>query len=113
MKRIFFCLFTCILAFAMVTPGTAEAKAKSNSKAPATPTPPKKVVIKSVSADSITIDTGNGQKSYTIKKDTTVMVNGMRASASDLKPGMLVSVTTSGFEVNVAASISARGGSSK
>jgi len=76
-------------------------------------------VIESVSANSVTVITqviaGSGKilqkknsKTFAITNFTEIVMNGQRASASELKPGMRVSVTA-GTDPKQAARINANG----
>lgn len=110
MKQFLVCIFTCTIAIALITPSTVEAKGRNNSKdeAKATATPDRRTVIRSVSADSITISSGGAEKTFRITKNTTILVLGRRASASDLQVGMSVAVSGNGFATTEAGMISAK-----
>jgi hypothetical protein len=59
----------------------------------ATPAAAKHTVISTISADSITIDTGKFTKSYKITERTQFIYNGTNVTLSEIKQGMRVSVT--------------------
>ena len=64
------------------------------SKKKAAPPPQIKApTISSVTATSITVAEEKATKTLTIDKFTEITVNGQRATAADLKPGMTVSIT--------------------
>lgn len=63
------------------------------SKKKPSPTPSQAPTIASVTANSITVSEGKTAKTLTITQFTEITVNGVRATAADLKPGMNVSVT--------------------
>ncbi|MEI6561869.1 MAG: hypothetical protein WCO68_07275 [Verrucomicrobiota bacterium] len=50
-------------------------------------------VISSISADSITVNTGKSTQTYKIDKHTQLMFDGKKVPMSDLKAGMRVMVT--------------------
>jgi hypothetical protein len=50
-------------------------------------------VIASVTATSVTISEGKTARTLIITQFTEIIVNGIRATAAELKPGMNVSVT--------------------
>lgn len=58
-----------------------------------TPIPPKHTTISSISADSITISTGDSTKTYQITPSTAIEYQGQNVKATDLQPGMRVSVS--------------------
>jgi hypothetical protein len=65
-------------------------------------------VIASVTATSITISEGKTARTLIITQFTEIIVNGMRATAAELKPGMNVSVTL-GTDPTKAGRINATG----
>jgi hypothetical protein len=69
--------------------GPALAASKKKPEAPLIQGP----VIASVTATSITISEGKTAKRLIITQFTEITVNGIRATAAELKPGMNVSVT--------------------
>jgi hypothetical protein len=63
------------------------------------PTPPPQApptTITSVTANSVTISEAKVAKSLAITQFTEINVNGRRATAAELKPGMTVTVTLGG-----------------
>ncbi|MGB8354377.1 MAG: hypothetical protein WCD79_10845 [Chthoniobacteraceae bacterium] len=103
MKKSLFSLVTLAALFAFLFTTALHA---ADPKAKPTPFVPHHTVIGSISADSITINTFTGSKTYKIDKFTTITLLGNDAKTSDLKPGMKVSVTV-GSDPAIAASISA------
>ena len=100
MKRILLPVILCVVALALsLSPALAGA---TNP----TPVPARHTVIGSISADSITVDTGLVTKEYKIDKNTVFMRHGIRVPSNDLKTGMRVSVTP-GFDGKTAATINA------
>jgi hypothetical protein len=65
-------------------------------------------VIASITATSITISEGKTAKTLIITQFTEITVNGIRATAAELKPGMNVSVTL-GTDPTKAGRINATG----
>jgi hypothetical protein len=65
-------------------------------------------VIASVTATSVTISEGKTAKTLAITQFTEITVNGIKATAADLKPGMNVSVTL-GTDATKANRINATG----
>jgi hypothetical protein len=63
------------------------------SKKKSTPAPIQGPVISSVTANSITVAEAKTAKTLTITSFTEIIVNGQKATAAELKPGMAVSVT--------------------
>ena len=78
------------------------------SKKKPTPEPSHGPVISSVSATSITITEGKAAKTLGITSFTEITVNGQKATAAELKPGMNVTVTL-GTDATKAARINATG----
>jgi hypothetical protein len=79
------------------------------SKKKASPPPQSKApTISSVTANSVTVTEDKGTKTLTITQFTEITVNGQRATAADLKPGMTVSVTL-GTDPSKASRINATG----
>jgi len=74
--------------------------------AKSTPAPPKHTVISTVSAESITVDTGSGSKTYKITKNTEITFGGKNVKVDELKAGMRVSVVA-GFDTSTAGEIAA------
>jgi hypothetical protein len=77
-------------------------------KKKATPPPVKAPTISSVTATSITVAEEKTTKTLTINQFTEITVNGQKATAADLKPGMTVNVTL-GTDPSKASRISATG----
>lgn len=71
----------------------SEISAVAGSKKKPTPAPPQPPTISSVTANSITIKDENATKTLTITQFTEINVNGRKATAAELKPGMAVNVT--------------------
>ena len=63
-------------------------------------------VISSISADSVTVDTGKSTQTYKIDKHTQLMFDGKKVPLSDLKAGMRVMVTPD-FDGKTASAINA------
>jgi hypothetical protein len=76
--------------FGMLVSGGAFGASK---KKPSPPSQVKGPTISSVTATSITVTDEKATKTLTINQFTEITVNGQRATASDLKPGMTVNVT--------------------
>ncbi|MGB8352675.1 MAG: hypothetical protein WCD79_02180 [Chthoniobacteraceae bacterium] len=68
-----------------------------------TPFPPHHTVIGAISADSITVTTANGSKTYKIDKYTTISFMGRTVTTNDLKAGMKVTVSFGGDPTTVAS----------
>ena len=86
--------------------------AKSSSSSSSSSSKKKKPVvhhdtlISSVSGDSITITEDKATKTFKISSMTEIDVRGQKATAADLKPGMMVSITI-GMDQGTAERISA------
>jgi hypothetical protein len=78
--------------------------AKKKTLPPVVQTP----VIASVTATSITISEGKTAKTLAITQFTEITVNGIKATAAQLKPGMNISLTL-GTDPTKAARINAMG----
>lgn len=77
-----------VFAIVSLAPASAEGKAKKK------PTPaPHQTVITSVTASSVTVKEDTTTKTLAISAVTDITVNGQKATAADLKPGMIVSLT--------------------
>ena len=85
-----------------ITPAFAASKKKP------TPPPQQGPVISSVSANSITVTEAKAAKTLTITQFTEINVNGQKATAAELKPGMKVSITL-GTDPTRASRINATG----
>ena len=85
-------LLCLIFGITVVLPTAATAKGK-----PRTPAAPKKEVpldhdkVSAISDTSITVK-GKSEQTYTIGQFTEILVNGVRATAKDIKIGMSVTV---------------------
>ena len=103
MKRIRFLLPALIVLLGLLTasPGVAASKKKPP---PLIQTP----TISSVTASSITVNDGKVTKTYTITQFTEIFVNGQKATAAELKPGMIANVTM-GTDPTKASRINATG----
>jgi len=77
-------------------------------KKPSPPPDVKAPTISSVTATSIAIKEEKGTRTLTITQFTEIQVNGQRATAADLKPGMTVSFTL-GTDPSKAGRINATG----
>jgi multidrug efflux pump subunit AcrA (membrane-fusion protein) len=74
----------------------------------ATPKPNHHTVIESVSSDSITVITGGGESAtYKITMETQITYDGEDATASQLQPGMRVTVTPDAADPDTASIITA------
>jgi hypothetical protein len=62
------------------------------SKKKPSPTPSQVPTIASVTANSITVTEAKTTKTLAITQFTEITVNGQRATAADLKPGMTVTI---------------------
>jgi len=78
------------------------------SKKKESPPQIKAPTITSVTATSITVAEEKATKTLTINQFTEITVNGQRATAGDLKPGMTVSITL-GTDASKASRIVATG----
>ena len=80
-----------LLALVMLLPIVAFA---GSSKKKSTPPPLiQSPIIAAVAADSITVKDGPVTKTLTITQFTEIKLNGRKANASELKPGMIANVT--------------------
>ena len=82
-------VISVLLALAIVTSASGAGTKTFKPKPVATPQP---TVITNVSPTSITVTNANGTKAYTISQFTEIKVNGLRATAADLKQGMTATV---------------------
>lgn len=99
MKKYLIVLVCAVLA---LSPAFAASKKK------ATPAPVITPVISSVTATSVTVTEGKNAKTLGITQFTEITVNGQKATAAELKPGMNVTVTL-GTDPTKAARINATG----
>ena len=81
-------LGSLLVGIVLASPAFAGSKKKASP--PSVQHPP---AISSVTATSITIADAKVTKTLTITQFTEINVNGRKATAADLKPGMTVSVT--------------------
>ena len=102
MRKLRFLSLTLLLGTLTLSPAFAASKKK--------PVPPviQGPVIASVTATSITISEGKTAKTLAITQFTEITVNGIRATAAELKPGMNVNVTL-GTDATKAVRINATG----
>jgi hypothetical protein len=70
--------------------------------------PPKAPVVTQASATAVTVAEEKTTKTFAITQFTEIFVNGQRATAADLKPGMTVTVTI-GMDPSKASRINASG----
>ena len=104
MKKLLLALSVIITVF-IVVPTHSFAGTKPAAKVKATPVP-HRTTIGSISSDSITVNEPKGSKTYKITKETVIEFKGQTKTASDLTPGMRVSITV-GSNPDVASRISA------
>jgi hypothetical protein len=102
MARLRLLLFAVL--FGTLTLGPALGASKKKPEAPLIQGP----IIASVTATSITISEGKTAKTLIITQFTEITVNGIKASAAELKPGMNVSITL-GTDSSKASRINATG----
>src|SRR6186997_682758 len=102
MKKAHLFLIAVLCGFLAFEPAFGASKKK------ATPAPVQTPVISSVSATSITITEGKTAKTLGITSFTEITVNGQKATAAELKPGMNVNVTL-GTDPTKASRINATG----
>ena len=96
-------------AFVVVLALVLSANVFAGSKKKATPPPPiQPPTIAAVTADSITIKEAAATKTVGITQFTEINVNGRKATAAELKPGMTVNMTL-GTDSSKAARINATG----
>ena len=99
-----FVLVTAILLGLLPPSPTFAASKKKDSPPPLIKAP----TIETATATSITVTEGKITKTLTITQFTEINVNGQRATAADLKPGMIVSITL-GTDPSKASRINATG----
>jgi hypothetical protein len=93
-----------VVFFGMLALNPAVAASRKKPDAPVMQGP----VIASVTATSITISEGKTARTLIITQFTEITVNGIRATSSELKPGMNVSFTL-GTDPTKAGRINATG----
>ena len=84
-------ILVVLLSFAMLLPITAFGGTPKKKATP--PTLIQSPTIAAVTADSITIKEAQVTKTLAITQFTEINVNGRKATAAELKPGMIVNVT--------------------
>lgn len=102
MTKLRFLLVALILGTLAFSPAFGASKKKP------TPAPVQTPVISSVTATSITITEGKTAKTLAITQFTEITVNGIKATAAELKPGMNVHITL-GTDPTKAGRINATG----
>ena len=99
------------LAFSILSHDSAAAGKGGKMKKPKpTPVPEKSKAfseIKRVSGDTITIEHSKATTKYRMSDETQIQIDGNRASAANLKPGMHVEVTPSSINPTVLRSVAA------
>jgi len=103
MKKFRFLVIAISLSLLALTPAFGASKKKPPA-APVIQGP----TIASVTATSVTITESKTAKTLTIDQFTEITVNGQRATAAELKPGMTVNVTL-GTDPTKASRINATG----
>jgi len=90
MKKSYLVSFVVAALFAIVsiTPAVGGGK-KKTAPPPVAPSP----TISSVTANSVTVTESKTSRTLTISQFTEITVNGVKATAAELKPGMTVSIT--------------------
>jgi hypothetical protein len=99
-RRALLILVACLALF-------SDALAGSKKK-PAAPPPSQSPAIAAVTADSVTVRDAQGMKTLAITQFTEINLNGRKATAAELKPGMTVNVTL-GTDPTKASRINATG----
>ena len=94
-------LIPLVFALAICMPRLAEA---GTTKPKPRPTP-HHVVITTISADSITISTSGGDKTYKITKNTEIKFKNDPTTVDKLQAGMRVQVTPDAVDEGTAAAI--------
>ena len=102
-SRFFSFVVSVLLGMVLVIPAFAGSKKKAAP--PPVHQPP---VISSVTANSVTVTEDKVSRTLAITAFTEINVNGRRATITDLKPGMTVSITL-GAGANLASRINATG----
>ena len=83
-------LLIVVLSLGILTSNDVLAASKKKpAPAPVVQAP----TIAAVTADSVTVKDAQGTKTLTINQFTEITVNGRKATAAELKPGMVVTVT--------------------
>ena len=102
-KRLWIVVWILLVTIAF-GPAFGKGRKKNPTPVPAHHQP----VISSLTGNAITVSDQNTTRTLTITQFTEITVNGQRATISDLKPGMTVSVTL-GTDPSRAARINATG----
>lgn len=105
MKNARFVLSAVAVCLGMLAANPAFGASK---KKPSPPPQSQAPTITSVSANSITVTEAKVSKTLIITQFTEITVNGQRATAADLKAGMIVSITL-GTDPSKASRINATG----
>src|SRR3954447_5545124 len=92
-----------LIGFLTVDPAFAASKKKASP-----PPVVKAPTIASVTATSITVAEEKATKTLTINQFTEIIVNGQKATAAELKPGMTVNISL-GTDPKIASRINATG----
>lgn len=103
----FYQLATLVIAFGLTFAPVPSIQAKGGAKpAKKKEIPPNHSLVTAISDTSITVSTKAGAQTYTIGEFTTIMVNGKRGKASDIKVGMraVVGGDSSKKATNISAS---------
>lgn len=106
MKRLPRTLF--IVAAAAVLFAAAPGRAADKKKAKKEPEPVTSTIA-AINGNTVDVTTGTATRSLKVTQFTEVRLNGQRASAADLKPGMTVSEVILGADPSVASRINASG----
>jgi hypothetical protein len=101
-RRGFLNIVACLALFV-----SSDALAGSKKKR-AAPPPNQSPAIAAVTADSVSVKDAQGTKTLTITQFTEINVNGRKATAAELKPGMIVNVTL-GTDPTKASRVNATG----
>jgi hypothetical protein len=85
-------IFVIVIGLVFAPASEIFAKGKSQKPAPKKEIPPNHSVVTDISDSSITISTKGGSHTYSIGEYTTIIVDGVRGKASDIKKGMRATV---------------------
>jgi len=97
------CIVSALIAIFTTTSAFAGGRKKATPPPQAQPT-----LISSVSGNAITVSDDKITRTFVMTQFTEINVNGLRATAADLKPGMAVNVTI-GMDPSQASRINASG----
>ena len=89
-RKSLFALFVVSVLIAICITTSAFAGGKKKTTPPSQPQP---TLISGVSGNAITVNDDKITRTFLITQFTEINVNGQRATAADLKPGMVVTVT--------------------